>query len=88
MSALLEKMLKKEDPTEIEICILWVADDAETWEAGNAPYEQAVKAAEELEDLRRENEVMYAAILEAAEFGSGRCKVELQRIARKDAGLS
>lgn len=32
-----------------------------------------------------ENMVMYAAILEAAQLGSLRCQVELQRIARSDA---
>ena len=46
------------------------------------------KAAEELADLLAENETMYAAILEASELfvtAAARCKVELQRIARKDA---
>lgn len=47
------------------------------------------KKIEELTDrikrLEEENIVMYAAILEAADLGSKRCLIELQRIARNDA---
>lgn len=46
------------------------------------------KEAAKVAELRRENETMYACILEAAGFsgtGAARCKVELQRIAREDA---
>ena len=42
-------------------------------------------------ELEAENAIMYAALLEASELGASaatRCKVELQRIARKDAGQS
>ena len=52
--------------------------------------ELSQKARAELDNLKRENEVMYAAILEASQIGiaaAGRCQIELQRIARKDAGL-
>ena len=48
----------------------------------------AEKGAEELEILRTENAAMYAALLEASQFGTNsaalRCKVELQRIARNN----
>lgn len=46
----------------------------------------ALKA--ERDALKEENDVMYAAILEASELGVSaalRCKVELQRIARNEA---
>lgn len=47
-----------------------------------------VNAEKELADLVQENQIMYACILEAAELKNAaaiRCKVELQRIAKKDA---
>lgn len=47
MSAL-DELIEKENPTEIELCILWVADDAEKWEEGDMPYEHARNAAAEL----------------------------------------
>lgn len=52
MNALLEELLEKEETTELELCILWVADDAEKWEEGDMPYEHAAKAAAELAALR------------------------------------
>lgn len=39
----------------------------------------------EIEGLMAENTAMYGAILEAADSGSIRCKLELQRIAAEDA---
>ena len=48
MSAILEELTEKVNVTELELCILWVLDDAEKWEEGNAPYEHANTAAEEL----------------------------------------
>jgi len=50
-----------------------------------------VTAEEELAALKAENLVLYAAILEASALGKNaalRCKVELQRIAKKDAANS
>jgi hypothetical protein len=44
----------------------------------------------QIAEMREENMVMYAAILEASEQGinaAGRCKLELQRITRNDANL-
>lgn len=38
----------------------------------------------EIEELKSENVAMYGAILEAADSGSIRCKLELQRIAKED----
>ena len=61
------------------------------WLNRRSPNDTVIKSAEiELAQLVRENEIMYACILEASEFPSGksaqlRCAIELQRIAKKDA---
>jgi len=60
------------------------------WLKRRSPNDKVIKEAEiELAQLVRENEIMYACILEASQFESGsaarlRCVVELQRIARAD----
>lgn len=49
---------------------------------------ELAKETAKVAELRMENEIMYACILEAAELsgtGAARCKVELQRIAREEA---
>lgn len=51
-------------------------------------FDEAVRLRNRVSELEAENTTMYAAIMEAAELGNNaakRCKVELQRIARKDA---
>ena len=46
--------------------------------------EPVAKLHDRIKELEAENITMYGAILEAADMGSLRCKVELQRIARND----
>lgn len=61
------------------------------WLKRRSPNDAVIKNAEsELADLVRENEIMYACILEASQFESGsaarlRCVIELQRIAKTEA---
>lgn len=75
LNKMLEKMLKDENPSQIEICILWVLDDAEEWNEKNAPYRHASQAAAELAALRAKLEEA-REIIEMLDLAANRDEIE------------
>ncbi len=80
------KSKKYKDRLEVEFCIIEYSKNNPRVSEKAATEVTAMQA--RIDALETENAVMYAAILEASELGNSaalRCKVELQRIARKEA---